>query len=193
MGGTSQQASALPPIEDIEGPLPVGGWPPWLVVLALVVVAAALALVAWLLWRRWREANRVPPPTPREIAIGRLGELRDRLRQMDGYRFAIAVSDVLREFVGTQYDLPATRQTSPEFLAAVARSPWFGAGERDLLEAFLGGCDRFKFAREEASAADEERLLESAVRFVIGARVPGELAGSGAPGGPGGPGEEVAC
>ena len=39
---------------------------------------------------------------------------------MTPYQFSIRVSDILRRYVTEQYQLPVTRQTSVEFLAALA-------------------------------------------------------------------------
>jgi hypothetical protein len=68
--------------------------------------------------------------------------------------------------------LPVTRQTSVEFLGALAKSSPFSADEKSLLEDFLNRCDLIKFARYNATAADSRLLLEEAMRFVKG----GELA-----------------
>jgi hypothetical protein len=88
------------------------------------------------------------------------------------YRFSIRVSDVLRRYVTEQFDLPVTKQTSVEFLAALAKASPFSAEEKTLLEDFLSRCDLIKFARYDATSADSRLLLEEAVRFVKG----GELA-----------------
>jgi hypothetical protein len=82
------------------------------------------------------------------------------------------VSDVLRKYVTQQYGLPATRQTSIEFLNALAKGLSFSEEERLLLEDFLNRCDLIKFARYEATTSDSELLLQEAIRFVKG----GELA-----------------
>ena len=87
------------------------------------------------------------------------------------YQFSIRVSDILRRYVMEQYDLPVTRQTSREFLDALARRPQFSPDERSLLTDFLDRCDLIKFARYEATTADSERLLEEATRFVEGGKL----------------------
>ena len=52
------------------------------------------------------------------------------------YQFSIRVSDILRRYVTQQYGVPATRQTSVEFLAAAAKAPSFSADDKSLLEDF---------------------------------------------------------
>ena len=92
---------------------------------------------------------------------------------MSPYQFSIRVSDILRKYVTQQYGLPATRQTSIEFLTALATPKAFGvsADEKSLLEDFLNRCDLIKFARYEATPSDSELLLQEAVRFVKGAQL----------------------
>jgi hypothetical protein len=87
------------------------------------------------------------------------------------YQFSIRVSDILRRYVMEQYQLPATRQTSREFLDALSRAASFSEDERTLLTEFLDRCDLIKFARYEATSADSERLLEEATRFVKGGQL----------------------
>ena len=72
------------------------------------------------------------------------------------YQFSIRVSDILRRYVVEQYQLPVTRQTSVEFLEALAKASPFSEDERALLGDFLNRCDLIKFARYEATTADSE-------------------------------------
>ena len=61
-----------------------------------------------------------------------------------------------------------TRQTSVEFLNALAFSSPFSVDEKELLGDFLNRCDLIKFARYEATIDDSRLLLEEATRFVKG-------------------------
>jgi hypothetical protein len=100
-----------------------------------------------------------------------LEKLRARARETEPYLFSVAVSDVLRTFISNaKFRLPATRQTSPEFLAAISGSELFSADDRSLLGHFLEKCDLIKFARMQATATDNMDLVESALAFVQGGR-----------------------
>ena len=70
-----------------------------------------------------------------------------------------------------QHGLPATRQTSIEFLTALAKAASFSSEEKSLLEDFLNRCDLIKFARYEATTSDSELLLQEAIRFVKGGQL----------------------
>jgi hypothetical protein len=155
----------FPEIEAIEPPVPDGTWPWWLIALAVCVAAAALAGLAWWRWRK-RHPAEVRVPTPKEIAIEALGRFRARVGEIDGSALSVAVADVLREFVTAGYGVPATRQTSQEFLDSASRSPWFDGEDREALAEILGLCDMVKFAGIEATVAEGSRLLDEAARFV---------------------------
>lgn len=99
-----------------------------------------------------------------------LERLREQISQTEPYPFSIEVSNALREFVSEEFKVRATRQTSPEFLAAASASPLFSAEDKTLLAAFLEKADLIKFARLAASSSDSEALLEQACRFVEGGR-----------------------
>lgn len=162
------EASQSPAIKDIRPPLDIFPYPTWMVVaagaVALVLLAAAVAGIVTMIRRR----PKAPPPTPREIALKKLEEARAGIAISDPYRFSIRVSDILRQYVTAQFKVHATEQTSPEFLAAAARSPHFTGADKRLLAEFLERCDLIKFARMEATVEDSKALLEQAVRFVKG-------------------------
>ncbi len=157
-------------IKDIVPPQPVP-IPPWLI--ATLAAAALLVIIAAaLLIRRWiRNRPTPPPPTPRAIALRELEGLRAQVNSLDPYAFSIAVSDVLRSYIGAQFGLHAPQQTSPEFLAAISNSPRFSDSDRRLLAEFLERCDLIKFARIDADTRDSGRLIESAMSFVRGGAV----------------------
>jgi len=121
--------------------------------------------------RWWRNRPVPPPPSARSIALRELDKLRMRVEQMEPYSFSIAVSDILRTFIGAEYLLHAREQTSPEFLAAIASSLRFSNEDRTLLARFLERADMIKFARIEATSADSRELLSSATAFVQGGRI----------------------
>jgi hypothetical protein len=151
---------------DIAPPVDYSLIPPWVVFVSAFV---ALSLVGGAVWLFTRRRKPLPPPKPpREIALGELEQIRREIEKISPYQFSIRVSDILRRYVTQQYGLPATRQTSIEFLTAAARAPSFSAGEKTLLEDFLNRCDLIKFARYDATTSDSELLLEEAIRFVNG-------------------------
>ena len=145
-------------------------WPDWVWWAIGVGTAIVLALLIWLvIWLRSR-CPAVTAPTPRMIALRALEELRAHVREVDPYAFSVCVSDVLRTYVSGQFSLHATSQTSPEFLANIAKSPRFSDEDRKLLATFLDRCDMLKFARVDAHAEENGELLGAAAAFVQGAR-----------------------
>jgi Domain of unknown function (DUF4381) len=154
---------------DIAPPVDYSLIPPWLVFVIAFVVLSLLSLA--IRWFLRRQKPQLPPKLPREIALGELEEIRNEINRMSPYQFSIRVSDILRRYVTQQYGLPATRQTSIEFLTAAAKSTGFSADEKSLLEDFLNRCDLIKFARYEASTSDSQLLLEEAIRFVQGGQL----------------------
>jgi len=157
-----------PEIRPIAPPVHVFPYPTWVVVLVILLALLVIAAIAWAVVRHIRNRPQPPPPTPRELALAALRKLRDRVATVEPYPFSIEVSDVLRTFVTREFRVSATNQTSPEFLAAAARSPRFSEADKALCAAFLEKTDLIKFARFHATAADSEQLLEQACRFVEG-------------------------
>jgi hypothetical protein len=160
----------LPPIKDIAPPLDVLPWPMWMIVCVILGGLAVAAIGAGVFAMILRNRPKPPPPSLRSITLKELEKLRTQVGKLAPYEFSIAVSDVLRNYVGRQYGLHAREQTSPEFLAAIAGSPKFTADDRELLARFLERCDMIKFARIDATSEDSGELLGSAISFVQGER-----------------------
>jgi Domain of unknown function (DUF4381) len=154
---------------DIAPPVDYSLVPPWVVFVIAFVVLSLIGLVVW--WFLKRRKAELPPKAPREIALEELEVIRGEIDGMSPYQFSIRVSDILRRYVSQQYGLPATRQTSIEFLTAAAKAPSFSADDKSLLEDFLNRCDLIKFAKYEATTSDSELLLEEAIRFVKGGQL----------------------
>ena len=156
-------------LHDISPPVDYSLLPTWVIFAVSFVALALLGLVIWLV-RRWLKKPK-PEQTPRARALDLLQRARSEITAEAPYQFSIRVSDILRRYVMEQYQLPATRQTSREFLDALSRAASFSENERTLLTEFLDRCDLIKFARYEATSADSERLLEEATRFVKGGQL----------------------
>jgi len=151
---------------EIAPPVDYSFVPTWAIFLASFVGLSIVGLIVWFFRRKRKPV--APPKLPREIALEELELIADEIETTNPYRFSIRVSDILRRYVTHQYALPVTRQTSVEFLTALAKSSSFSANEKTLLEDFLNRCDLIKFARYEATSADSRLLLEEATQFVKG-------------------------
>ncbi|MEA3212993.1 MAG: hypothetical protein QOE70_6050 [Chthoniobacter sp.] len=171
LAAITQAATPAPElIKDIAPPVEVFPYPLWMVVTAGILAVLLLAGLVALIWYWLKRRPPPPPPTPRAIALRGLEGLRGKVQALDPYAFSIAVSDVLRTYIGAEYRLHAPQQTSPEFLASISKSVKFSDSDRQLLAGFLERCDLIKFARIDADAAESSRLLESAFDFVRGSR-----------------------
>src|SRR5947207_8163048 len=154
---------------DIAPPVDYSLIPTWVVFVATFLALIVISLIIWFIAR---SRNRLLPiKSPRERALEELERMQRDVERVQPYRFSIRVSDVLRRYVTEEFNLPVTRQTSVEFLTALAQSSPFSEDEKLLLEDFLNRCDLIKFARYEATASDSRRLLEEATRFVEGGQL----------------------
>jgi hypothetical protein len=151
---------------DISGPVNYFLLQPWMIFCAVAALLLLIGLTTWL-FKRWRN-QPVPVVSPRQRALDRLTRIESEIDKLSPYQFSIRVSDILRQYVTEQYQLPVTRQTSVEFLNALAASSPFSRDEQSLLSDFLNRCDLIKFARYDATREDSRLLLEEANRFVKG-------------------------
>jgi hypothetical protein len=155
---------------DIVPPVDYSLIPPWVVFATVFIALAFGGLLVWS-FVRWRKRIPASIPSPRERALKRLEAARPEIDRINPYQFSIRVSDILRGYVTEQYQLPLTRQTSVEFLTAMAQRSEFSEADKSLLTDFLNRCDLIKFARYDATTADSNLLLEEAFRFVKGGQL----------------------
>jgi hypothetical protein len=156
-------AQTLP---DIAPPVSYSLVPPWMIFVASLIVLTIIGLAIWY-GRRFVRKKQVTL-SPRESALTALNRIESEVENIPPYQFSIRVSDILRRYVMEQFDLPMTRQTSVEFLNAIASAANFSDDEKILLADFLNRCDLIKFARYEATTADSHLLLDEARQFVKG-------------------------
>ena len=156
-------------IHEIAPPVDYSLVPQWVIYTAGALGLVILGLVGW--WIRKRAQRPKPVQSPRTRALEQLERIEREMEMLTPYQFSITVSDILRQYVTEQYELPVTRQTSVEFLGMLAKASPFSADESSLLEDFLGRCDLIKFARYDATPDDSRCLLEEAIQFVKGAKL----------------------
>jgi hypothetical protein len=154
---------------DIAPPVDYSLLPPWVIFCGALLALVLCGLAVWWLRRRWQRPR--PQPSPRERTLQLLDRIGHEIETLSPYQFSIRVSDILRSYVTEQYQLPVTRQTSVEFLAALTKASPFSEDEKSLLEDFLNRCDLIKFARYDATTEDSRMLLGEASRFVQGGKL----------------------
>src|ERR1041385_2956099 len=159
------QILAAEEFHDITGPVDYFLVQPWMIFCAVATVLLLAGLTYWL-GKRWR-SRPVVVPTPRQRALDLLARGETENAKLTTYQFSIRVSYFLPRYVTEKYVLPVTRQTSVEFLNALAATSFTG-DEQMLLTDFLNRCDLIKFARYEATRGDSRPLLAEAERFVKG-------------------------
>jgi len=151
---------------DIAPPMNYSLVPPWMIFVASLIVLTIIGLAIW--YGRGFFRKKQITLSPRERGLAALNTIENDVEKIASYQFSIRVSDILRRYVVEQFDLPMTRQTSVEFLNAIASAPNFGDEEKALLADFLNRCDLIKFARYDATTVDSRLLLDEARQFVKG-------------------------
>ena len=152
---------------EIAGPVDYLPYPLPVMIGAGVVSAIVLGLLVWALVA-WLRRRRRRPLTAKEKALAALSAARAGAEQAAPYLFSIEVCDVLRNFLGTEHRLPATTQTSYEFLQTARQSGVFDAVRLEHLTRFLDKADAVKFARAAATGVDNIELVGLAEDLVKG-------------------------
>jgi hypothetical protein len=148
------------PVWYLPYPLPV-----MIAAAACALILLGLGLWAFVAWRR--RVNR-RPLTPREKALVALARASAAAPVASPYEFSIEGCDILRHYLGTEHRLPATTQTSYEFLQTARGSGVFDADRLARLTRFLDKADMGKFARAAATGADNTELAVLAEDLVKG-------------------------
>ena len=134
-----------------------------------IAVAALLCLlVAWIFWRSWRQRLGLgtgPQASPADRARAAVNELASELpeNEVEAIAFLSELSAVIRTYLEEALQSPASRSTTPEYLADAL--PFLPVASRDPLEQLLRASDRAKFARS-AMPAYARGVLEHARKII---------------------------
>lgn len=157
----------IPEIKDITPPFYIPLLPTWAwIVITIVSTLLVAGIVFWFVQRARRKGK--PPVPPREAALAELQTLEPSIESENPLEFTVETAGVLRKYVENQFGIPATQQTSQEFLQSLRNSGRFSGADRELLRAFLDKADLIEFARYQATHLDSRELWNEAKAFVQG-------------------------
>lgn len=151
-------------IEELATPERGHGWLLWV---AVGTGAVLLGSLAFLVGRR--RAARRPPPSPEVLALRELDGLAAQApaSAAEVERYHTALSAVVRRYLEQRFQIPAERQTTAEFLAAVRQGSPLTEPQQTLLGGFLTRCDLAKFARVRPAPEECHALVAQARTFVL--------------------------
>jgi len=167
--------SILPDIKDIKDIVWV--FDP-LTLIALIFLLIAVGLISYLIYQRLTKKNK----TSDKPSSGKIQEdttpfwikLREKLEKLDAVDFytkqlfkqySIEISEIIREFLATNYLIDTYDKTSSEIMEQM------GIRERDfqrvrVVEEFLRFCDIVKFAKYKPTLQEMKDIKEKAIYIV---------------------------
>ena len=136
---------------------------PW-ATLVLVGLTAGVGLLGLIVLNRFRKRLSF-----KQMALRSLDEiLRSESILRGDTKFVYEeTTQVLRTFIESQFEFPATRQTTEEFLASVNSDPRLDNVLQQRLEQFLVSADMVKFAGLAYSPNVLQKAIDSARQFVL--------------------------
>lgn len=140
----------------------------WLGIGAVAFLGALLAV------RRLRDRARLARrASAYDVAMERLGRLERRglpTPEVVGDWY-VELSGIIRRYLEDRYSLRAPELTTEEFLQVARASGVLTTKHRELLTAFLTGCDRVKFARYAPDDEESRQSLQAARSFLEDTRI----------------------
>ena len=168
----SVTSSSQDQIDDIRPPLFF--LHSWLGLWIALGVLAVIALLVWL-WKWFRDRAVMNPKTAYHLALEKLEQARELMREDDPAPYAVAVSETIRTYLGQRFQALSSRRTTEEFLRQMEADPGTPLAEhRELLGDFLRACDLVKFARYQPTIAELEDVQQRALSFVHATKPLGE-------------------
>jgi len=157
-------------LQDIQSPV---DFPPnyflLFFILALVFSVGIFFLVRFLTKKLKERKKVVLPPKPAYlIAYEALEELKRLNLPAVGKikEYYTMLSDIVRRYLESQFDIHAPEMTTEEFLHTLHQSPSLVARQKELLSNFLNSCDLVKFAKYGPSLTEMEEGFEAAKKLV---------------------------
>ncbi|MDB5121315.1 MAG: protein BatD [Sphingobacteriales bacterium] len=164
-------------IYDIKQPLAVSyTFADWLkdnwhwIALALVLISSIVGILYYL---KKRSKNKpavmeVKDTTPAHVlALNKLSALRDKKLWQNNLvkDYYSELSDILREYLEKRYAIKTHEQTTEEIFLALKYKD-LDVSSCEILRQILVLADLVKFAKEKPLPADNEKIMDDAVRFV---------------------------
>jgi hypothetical protein len=141
----------------VEVPTPWWTYPLW-GALALLVIGG----VIWMIKQRTR-----PEVTAEERARLELEQLGKEGTHLPAGDFALAASQVVRDFIERRFAMAAPKRTTEEFLQELAAADDDALRSRmEPLRGFLKSCDMAKFAGANLAVGERGKLVACAREFI---------------------------
>ncbi|MBN1871679.1 MAG: hypothetical protein JW800_03805 [Candidatus Omnitrophica bacterium] len=157
-------------IRDIKGPAYFPADYRWFVALmAVLLLVASFSLVKFVIERRRsRKVSRLGRRLPHEIAYEALEKLRSENLQSRGLskEYYIRLSDIVRRYIESRFDIKAPEMTTEEFLFTLKQSEILTGAHKNILKDFLTFCDIVKFARYGPTKGEVDSSYDIAKKFV---------------------------
>lgn len=160
-------------LDDIIDIRPLEAWNPWwktdkfLISLAVI----ALLILVIILFRKYLNRKRrgvsVLPQSPYDVAMSAIEASRIILSEKNQKKFAIILSDAVRQYMSTVFNLPAPEYTTEEVLEKICDKTLFNDEFIDEIKPFLQNCDLAKFTKQAFNLAALEMLYEQAHKIVF--------------------------
>ncbi len=147
-------------IRDIKGAVPLLSNSSLLAFIASGVTGIAL----FVLLVRFYKGNK-PLLSPHEKAIRAIAELKHS--NLDAQPFYTTLSDIVRHYLEGRFHIPATGQTTREFLNDAKQNSRLEHCDRESLGTFLVAADLVKFARHEPTENVNDEAIHQAEVFIV--------------------------
>jgi hypothetical protein len=139
---------------------------PWLAGAAWVLLLGAALVVFGVRHRRRSQRPVVVPPEQWALLEIDRAEAQWAAGPGQEERRHTLLSSIVRQYLERRFSLPASKQTTPEFLEAMHASPLLVEEQQMLLREFLEQCDLVKFAAAARTAEESRRAGMMARRIV---------------------------
>lgn len=139
----------------------------WWIWLA-IIIALAIALYAWSVYRkRGTLLPKKPEPTPYEVAVRALAELKERHLWENGQEreYFTQLTEILRNYLDGRFGINAMEMTSRQIIETLASDKEIKE-KRGYVRQILDVADFVKFAKLRPMPADNIAAFDNAVRFV---------------------------
>lgn len=138
----------------------------WIIILLLIAVAAFV--YAWIKYKKdGTLLAKKPQPTPYEIAIASLEELKGKKLWENGMEkeYYTDLTDILRKYMFGRFGINAMEMTSRQILGAMKNNQEI-KDKRDYIRQILNMADFVKFAKVRPLPEDNIASYDNALKFV---------------------------
>ncbi|MGL4855156.1 MAG: hypothetical protein ACRC37_07890 [Lentisphaeria bacterium] len=138
----------------------------WSTILILIILPIVAILVLYKIIRHLIRKKQIEQNLPWVVAHKKLIQLQSNTPQYSPQEFFSELTDIMKNYIATIYQIPVNRSTTEEFFNMISSNQVLQKNKANLLAEIFALGDLIKFAKHHSQNTDNYNLINLAKEFI---------------------------